>query len=487
MDKPEEYYVRLRKMDEIKKMGVNPYPYFFETTAEIEEVKENYESFENKEVSIAGRIKAIRDFGKALFCDLMGEKGWIQIYLKKEVVGDEKFNFFKKYVDIGDILGVRGRVMKSKKGEITIFVEEYSLLTKSLLPLPEKYHGLKDKEKRYRQRYLDFIMNEKSKEILIKRREIVDAIREFLNREGFIEVETPVLQPVYGGATARPFTTYAHALDTKLYLRISNELYLKRLIVGGFKRVYEFSKDFRNEGIDKTHYPEFTLLEGYIAYKDYFFLMNFIEELFEFVVKKVFGKESIYFQGKEISFKRPYEKIFFTDKLKEIIGVEIKRENEGKIREFALNHFMYEVKDLPYHKMIDKLFDELVAKTLWNPTFVLDHPVEISPLAKKHREKEGLTERFEIFIGGMEIVNAFSELNDPIDQRIRFEEQTRYRKEGDEEAHIIDEDFLTALEVGMPPTAGFGIGIDRLCMILCDAENIRDVISFPQLKPKNET
>jgi|Deesub1362B_J571_1020462.scaffolds.fasta_scaffold00085_48 lysyl-tRNA synthetase class 2 len=486
MEKPEEYFVRMKKLEEIKKNGVNPYPYSFETSARIESIKDKYEDFENKDVAVAGRVKAVRDFGKALFVDLLGEKNWIQIYIKKDVVGEDKFNFFKKYIDIGDIIGVKGKVMKSKKGEITIFVQEFSLLTKSLLPLPEKYHGLRDKEKRYRQRYLDFIMNEKSKEILIKRRDILDAIREFLNREGFIEIETPVLQPIYGGATARPFTTYANALDTKLFLRISNELYLKRLIVGGFEKVYEFSKDFRNEGIDKVHYPEFTLLEGYIAYKDYFFLMELMERLFEFMLDKVFNKKEIEFNGKRISFKRPYKKIYFTDALKEALDTRISKDNEKEIREKGIAKGIHEIKDLPYHKMIDKLFDELIAKDLWDPTFVLDHPVEISPLAKLHREKQGLTERFEIFIAGMEVVNAFSELNDPIDQRKRFEEQVKYKKAGDEEAHVIDEDFLTALEIGMPPTAGFGIGVDRLCMLLCDAENIRDVISFPQLRPKTE-
>lgn len=486
MEKPEEYFLRLKKLEEIRKNAKNPYAYSFDINARIEEIKENYENFENKDVKIAGRLKAVRDFGKALFADILGERKWIQIYLKEEHIGKEKYEFFKKYIDIGDIIGIEGKVLKSRTGEITIFVDNYSLLTKSLLPLPEKYHGLRDKEKRYRQRYLDFIVNERSKEILIKRRDIIDAIREFLNKNGFIEFETPVLQPVYGGATARPFTTYANALDTQLYLRISNELYLKRLIVGGFERVYEFSKDFRNEGIDKTHYPEFTLLEGYIAYKDYFFLMDFIEDLLIFILDKVFKKRKIEFQGKEISFEPPFKRIYFLESLNEILGIEIKKENEEKIREIGIEKGIHEIKNLPYHKMIDKLFDELIGKNLWEPTFVCDHPIEISPLAKRHREKEGCVERFELFIGGIEIVNAFSELNDPIDQRKRFEDQIKYRKGGDEEAHMIDEDFLNALEVGMPPTAGFGIGIDRLCMILLDAENIREVISFPQLKPKSE-
>jgi len=487
MEKPEEYFLRVKKLEEIRKNGINPYPYFFDIDAKIEEIKSNYQDFENKDVKVAGRLKAVRDFGKALFADLLGEIDWIQIYLKKDSIGEEKFNFFKKYIDIGDIIGISGKVMKSRTGEITIFVNDYTLLTKSLLPLPEKYHGLRDKEKRYRQRYLDFIVNEKAKEILLKRREIIDSIREFLNKNGFVEFETPILQPIYGGATARPFITYANALDTKLYLRISNELYLKRLIVGGFERVYEFSKDFRNEGIDRTHYPEFTLLEGYIAYKDYFFLMDFIEKLFTFLIDKVFKNEKIEFDGKEISFKTPFKRIYFLDSLSEILGVEIKKENEEKIREKGIEKGIYEVKNLPYHKMIDKLFDELIGRNLWEPTFVCDHPIEISPLAKRHREKEGCVERFELFIAGIEIVNAFSELNDPIDQRKRFEEELKYKDLGDEEAHVIDEDFLTALEVGMPPTAGFGIGIDRLCMILLNAENIREVISFPQLRPKHET
>jgi lysyl-tRNA synthetase class 2 len=487
MEKPEEYFLRIKKLEEIRKNGINPYPYYFDTDAKIEEIKSNYENFENRDVKIAGRLKAVRDFGKALFADLLGEIDWIQIYLKKDSIGDDKFNFFKKYIDIGDIIGISGKVMKSRTGEITIFVNDYTLLTKSLMPLPEKYHGLKDKEKRYRQRYLDFIVNKNAKEIILKRTEIIDAIREFLNNNGFVEFETPVLQPIYGGATARPFITYANALDTKLYLRISNELYLKRLIVGGFEKVYEFSKDFRNEGIDRTHYPEFTLLEGYIAYKDYFFLMDFMEKLFTFLIDKVFKKEKIEFDDKEISFKTPFKRIYFLDSLSEVLGVEIKKENEEKIREKGIEKGVYEVKNLPYHKMIDKLFDELIGRNLWEPTFVCDHPIEISPLAKKHREKDGCVERFELFVAGIEIVNAFSELNDPIDQRKRFEEELKYKNLGDEEAHVIDEDFLTALEVGMPPTAGFGIGIDRLCMILLNAENIREVISFPQLRPKHET
>ena len=487
MEKPKEYFLRVKKLEEIRKNGINPYPYFFDTDVKIEEIKSNYENFENKDVKIAGRLKAVRDFGKALFADLLGEIDWIQIYLKKDSIGEDKFNFFKKYIDIGDIIGINGKVMKSRTGEITIFVNDYTLLTKSLLPLPEKYHGLRDKEKRYRQKYLDFIMNVKAKEILLKRREIIDTIREFLNNNGFVEFETPILQPIYGGATARPFITYANALDAKLYLRISNELYLKRLIVGGFERVYEFSKDFRNEGIDRTHYPEFTLLEGYIAYKDYFFLMDFIEKLFKFLIDKVFRKTKIEFDGKEIPFRTPFKRIYFLDSLSEVLGVEIKKENEEKIREKGIEKGVYEVKNLPYHKMIDKLFDELIGRNLWEPTFVCDHPIEISPLAKKHREKEGCVERFELFVGGIEIINAFSELNDPIDQRKRFEEELKYKNLGDEEAHVIDEDFLTALEVGMPPTAGFGIGIDRLCMILLNAENIREVISFPQLRPKHET
>jgi len=486
MEKPEEYFLRVKKLEEIRKNGINPYPYFFNANAKIEEIKSNYENFENKDVKIAGRLKAVRDFGKALFADLLGELDWIQIYLKKDSIGEDKFNFFKKYIDIGDIIGINGKVMKSRTGEITIFVSDYTLLTKSLLPLPEKYHGLRDKEKRYRQKYLDFIMNEKSKEILLKRTKIIDAIRGFLNNNGFVEFETPILQPIYGGATARPFITYANALDTKLYLRISNELYLKRLIVGGFEKVYEFSKDFRNEGIDRTHYPEFTLLEGYIAYKDYFFLMDFIEKLFTFLIDKVFKNERIEFDGREICFKIPFKRIYFLESLSEVLGIEIKKENEEKIREKGIEKGIYEVKNLPYHKMIDKLFDELIGRNLWEPTFVCDHPIEISPLAKKHREKEGCVERFELFVAGIEIVNAFSELNDPIDQRKRFEEELKYKNLGDEEAHVIDEDFLTALEVGMPPTAGFGIGIDRLCMILLNAENIREVISFPQLKPKHE-
>ena len=445
-----------------------------------------------REVSIAGRIMAIRRMGKASFAHIQDDKGRIQIYLKKDELGDIYDAF--RLMDIGDIIGIKGFVFKTKTGEISVHVTSLKLLTKSLRPLPipketTDEQGNKvvhdqfvDKELRYRQRYIDLIVNPQVKEVFIKRNKIISSMRSFLDSFGYLEVETPALQPVYGGAAARPFVTHHNALDTKLYLRIADELYLKRLIVGGFNGVYEISKDFRNEGMDRTHNPEFTMMELYVPYKDYEWMMNFVEEMLEKVCLEVNGTLEISYEGKTINFSRPWKRISMVDALKEKTGLDILFASYNELKEFAKKNNIEIKEGKP--KQVDEIFSELIQPELIQPTFVIDYPVEISPLAKPHRSKPGLVERFEGYVGGREICNAFSELNDPIDQRKRFEGQTKLREEGDEEAHQVDEDFLRALEYGMPPTAGLGVGIDRLVMLLTDQSSIRDVIFFPQMKPE---
>ncbi len=479
---PEEYKIRLDKLKKLKEMGFEPFAYRFDGKTDIRIIREKEAEYMNKAIKTAGRVKFFRDFGKLIFAVIEDEGEKIQIVLEKTSLG-EKFNLFRKFIDPGDIIGVEGKVGKTKKGELSIFVSDFVILTKTLLPPPEKFHGIQDKELMYRKRYLHLISDIKSREDFKLRTKIFDFIRNYLNENKFIEVETPVLQPIYGGATARPFKTYSQALDTELYLRISNELYLKRLIVGGFERVYEFSKDFRNEGIDKSHYPEFTLLEGYIAYWDYEILADFIEDLLYKLVIEIKGKEEIEYQGKRISFKRPFKRVDYLKALEEKLRFNPLEADEKKLAEIAEK---YSITEKRFPKVIDKLFDALCGDEYINPTFVFNHPKELSPLAKKKRDNERLTERFELYIAGMEVVNAFTELNDPIDQRERFLAQIKLRELGDEEAHTFDEDFIEALSYGMPPTAGFGIGMDRLCMILLDRQNIRDVILFPGLRPKKE-
>jgi lysyl-tRNA synthetase class 2 len=480
MEYPEEYHIRLKKMKELIGMGIIPYAYSFKNKVDISLIREEEKKYSGKKLKTAGRVKFFRDFGKLIFAVIEDKDNYIQIVLDKKTLSD-KFKIFRKYIDPGDIIGVEGILGRTQKGELSIFVDNFVLLSKALLPLPEKYHGLQDKELLYRKRYLHLLSDRKAREYFVKRTRIFDFIRKFLNIHEFIEVETPVLQPIYGGATARPFKTYSNALDTELYLRISNELYLKRLIVGGFERVYEFSKDFRNEGIDRTHYPEFTLLEGYVAYWDYYDMANFIEDMLYSLVIEIVGRDEIEFQGKRISFKKPFKRIKYIESLKEKLGFNPLEVSEHELRREAEK---YGIKDLPFVKTIDKLFDELVARELVDPVFVFDHPKILSPLAKVHREDPDLTERFELYISGMEIVNAFSELNDPIDQKERFEAQLKLRELGDEEAHVYDEDYIEALSYGMAPNAGFGIGMDRLCMILLNLSSIRDVILFPGLRPK---
>ena len=482
---------RYEELEELKEKGIEQFVYSYNVNSDSDDIKENY-SEEKREVSIAGRLMAIRRMGKASFAHIQDDRGRIQIYLKKDDLGDI-YNAFR-LMDIGDIIGVEGFVFKTKTGEISVHATSLKLLTKSLRPLPipketTDEQGNKvihdqfvDKELRYRQRYVDLVVNPKVKEVFIKRSKIISSMRSFLDASGYLEVETPALQPIYGGAAAKPFITHHNALDTKLYLRIADELYLKRLIVGGFNGVYEISKDFRNEGMDKTHNPEFTMMELYVPYKDYEWMMNFVEEMLEKVCMTVNGKLEFTSEGKTINFSRPWKRISMVDALKEKTGFDILTVTYDELRNFAMENDIEVKKGKP--KQIDEIFSVLVQPELIQPTFIVDYPVEISPLAKQHRSKPGLVERFEGYVGGREICNAFSELNDPIDQRKRFEGQAKLREEGDEEAHQVDEDFLRALEYGMPPTAGLGIGIDRLVMLLTDQSSIRDVIFFPQMKPE---
>ncbi len=490
---PEEFFVRKEKVKKLREMGIEPYPYRFEITHHSTDIKEKFEELEGKEVRIAGRIMTKRVFGKLNFAHLRDEFGDIQIVTQKGVTSvdglpeEDGSKFFKKFVDTGDIVGIAGKVIKTKTGEISVLASSLKILSKALLPLPEKWHGLQDKELRYRERYVDLVVNPESRKVFKTRTRIIGFIRNFLNSRGFLEMETPVLQPVYGGAMAKPFETFSHVLGTKLYLRISNELYLKRLLVGGFEKVYEFSKDFRNEGIDRLHYPEFTLLEAYAAYWDYSDMMRMTEELLSGLAKEITGSYEIEYQGVKLSFEPPFRKIDYVKALTDKLGFNPVEADESKLREAGKFHEIDKYDRLPKHKLMDKLFDKLIGDEIKDPAFVMNHPVDISPLAKRHRSNPAVTERFELFILGMEIANAFSELNDPIDQRERFEKQVELRKSGDAEIPAeIDEDFLKALEVGMPPAGGIGYGIDRIVMLFTDQPSIRDVILFPQLRPKKE-
>ena len=484
---------RYEELEELKKKGIETFAYSFETDSYSIDIKNDFEKFENKNVKLAGRLMALRRMGKASFAHIMDQKGRIQIYLKKDDIGDNYEAF--RLMDIGDIIGVEGFVFKTKTGEISVHVKKIELLSKSLRPLPiakeaedEKgnkivYDQFADKELRYRQRYVDLVVNPLVKDVFIKRSKIITSARKFLDEKGYLEVETPVLQPLYGGAAARPFVTHHNTLDIDLFLRIADELYLKRLIVGGFDGVYEISKDFRNEGMDKAHNPEFTMLELYVAFKDYEWMMNLVEELFESVCQSVFGTLEFTFEGKQIVFNRPWKRIKYVEAIKDKTGVDVISASENDLKSLAKN-IGIEVSGLHSKaKLIDEIFSQEIEPELIQPTFVVDYPLSLSPLAKKHRSKEGLVERFEGYVAGREICNAFSELNDPVDQRKRFEDQVKMREAGDEEAHQVDEDFIRSMEYGMPPMAGLGIGIDRLVMLLTNQSSIRDVIFFPQMKP----
>ncbi len=488
---------RLEELEELKKMNIEPYAYNFDVKNFSEEIKSNFDKYEQKNVSIAGRLMAIRKMGKASFAHIQDFEGRIQIYLRRDDLGDLYRAF--KLMDIGDIVGVEGFVFKTKTGEITVHVTSLKLLAKSIRPIPIAkevidengnkviYDQFADKELRYRQRYVDLIVNREVKDVFVKRSKIISAFREYLDSRGIIEVETPILQPLYGGAAARPFITHHNALDVDFYLRIADELYLKRLIVGGFNGVYEISKDFRNEGMDRTHNPEFTMMELYVAYKDYYWMMEFVENMIYEIAMKVFGTSEFEIEGKRINFKPPWNRISMVDKIKDKTGIDVLEISRDELFAKVKNLGVELEGDENKGKLIDELFSVAVEPELIEPTFVLDYPIEISPLAKKHREKSGLVERFEGYVVGREICNAFSELNDPIDQKERFIEQKKAADAGDEEAvNQIDEDYVQALEYGMPPTAGLGIGIDRIVMLMTNQPSIRDVILFPQMKPLNK-
>lgn len=477
--------IKKEKLSELQKDNKDPFEIVkYEVTNHSIEIIDNFENLEGKEVSVAGRLITKRVMGKAAFCDLHDRDGKIQLYVRKDNIGEEAYTSFKKMVDIGDIVGIKGVVFKTEKGEISIKAHEVILLSKSLQVLPEKYHGLKDQELRYRQRYLDLIVNPEVKEAFIKRSKIINGIREFLNNREFMEVETPILQTIPGGAAAKPFATHHNALDLDMYLRISLELPLKRLIVGGFERVYEMGRVFRNEGVSIKHNPEFTLLELYQAYTDYNGMMELTESLIKYLVTEILGTSVIDYQGTELDFSKPFEKISMVNVVKKYADVDFNKiETLDEAKKIAKEH---NIEFENHHKKGDILnlfFEHYCEHHLIQPTFVIDHPVEISPLTKRKPNNPEYTERFELFVIGREHANAYSELNDPIDQRKRFEYQEELRAVGDEEANMIDEDFLTALEYGMPPTGGLGIGIDRLVMLLTNSSSIRDVLLFPAMKP----
>ncbi len=481
---------RFKKLDELREMGIDPYGGPYETTHQSEDLHRLYgdkekEFFENEDiiVSLAGRIIAMRDFGKASFSHIQDSSGRIQLYFRKDVLG-ENFSILKK-IDIGDIIGVRGRLFRTKTGELTVEVREFTLLAKSLRPLPEKWHGLRDIEIRYRQRYLDLIVNPGVREVFKKRSLIIKSIRNFLEDNGFIEVETPMMHPVPGGASAKPFKTHHIALGMDLYLRIAPELYLKRLLVGGYERIYEINRNFRNEGISTKHNPEFTMLEFYIAYKDYRFLIDFTERLIVDTVMRVHDSLRVPYQDYIIDYTPPWKRVAWKDLMLEKKVPERVFDDLDFAKRWAIDNGMELKEGMSHGKILDEIFKEKVEPFLIQPTFVMDYPLDLSPLAKKKKDDPSLVERFELFIASREIANAFSELNDPIDQRERFLRQLEERKRGDEEAHQMDEDFLRALEYGMPPAAGEGIGIDRLVMLLTNSYSIRDVIFFPQLKPES--
>jgi lysyl-tRNA synthetase, class II len=480
---------RIKKLDEMRQSGIEPFGGAFYADDHASDLHNKFGSL-SKEIleaepvtcSLAGRVIMMRDFGKAAFAHIQDTTGRIQVYFRKDILG-EPYKIIKK-LDIGDIIGLKGKLFRTKTNELTVEVGDFKFLTKSLRPLPEKWHGLKDIETRYRQRYVDLIVNPEVRQTFIQRSAIIKAVRDFLESKGFIEVETPMMQPIPGGATARPFKTYHNALDVDLYLRIAPELYLKRLLVGGYERVYELNRNFRNEGISTKHNPEFSMLEFYIAYRDYHFLMSFTEELIPYVAEKALGTLKIPYGETTIDLTPPWPRIPMLDALMQKgVPQEVFNDPEKAISWARANRIEIE-KGANLGKVLDEIFKEKVEPDLVQPTFIIDHPVELSPLAKRKSDNPGLVERFELFITSREIANAFSELNDPMDQKQRFLKQVEAKAQGDEEAHWMDEDFVRALEYGMPPAAGEGIGIDRLVMLLTNAQSIRDVILFPQLKPE---
>ncbi|MBI3006404.1 MAG: lysine--tRNA ligase [Ignavibacteriales bacterium] len=486
---------RREELDQLKKLGMDPYPHEFDRTDFSADIIETFtDGGEEKTVAVAGRIMSLRRMGKASFCHIQDSRGKMQIYLKRDDLGVAYDAF--RLMDIGDIVGVQGFVFRTKMGEVSVHARQMVLLAKSLRPLPvvkEKideqgqksvFDPFSDKELRYRQRYVDLIVNPEVRDVFMKRAKIVTTIRKFLDERGYLEVETPVLQPMYGGAFARPFRTQHNALDMDFFLRIADELYLKRLIVGGFDGVYEISKDFRNEGMDRVHNPEFTMMELYVAYKDYLWMMELVEQLIARVAVETNGNTVVSLGGNKVNFAPPWKRISMFQIIEKVTGKDLRDKSEVELRKIAKELGLEIEPGLGRGEIIDEIFSKKVQQNLVQPAFVIDYPVEMSPLAKRHRSEPGLVERFEGFANGQEICNAFTELNDPIDQRMRFEEQMKLRASGNEEAQLLDEDFLRALEYGMPPTAGLGIGIDRLTMLMTNRDSIRDVIFFPQMKPE---
>ena len=506
MQLSEQELQRRKERGELIAMGVDPYPAeLFPVNVTTADIHENYNrrKTDYKDIAIAGRIMSRRIMGSASFAELQDASGRIQLYVRRDDIceGDDKELYntvFKRKLDIGDIIGVKGYVFTTQVGEISIHVTEFKILSKSLKPLPivkeavdeegnkKTWDAFSDPEQRYRQRYLDLIVNPQIKETFIKRAKLVNTIRDFFNEKGYLEVETPILQPIHGGAAARPFKTHHNTLDMTLYLRIANELYLKRLIVGGFDGVYEFSKDFRNEGMSRFHNPEFTQVELYVAYKDYFWMMDLMEEVVERIAINVSGDTKIQVGENIIDFKRPWKRFTMFEAIEHFTGIDISEMDETALRLTANSLGISTDDTMGKAKLIDEIFGEKCEHNLIQPTFITDYPEEMSPLTKKHRSKEGLVERFEAICNGKEIMNAYSELNDPVDQRKRFEDQLELAKRGDEEAMALDEDFLRALEFGMPPTAGVGLGIDRLTMIMTDSPSIQDVLFFPQMRPEKQ-
>lgn len=501
----EQEILRREKLKELRALGIEPYPAaLYPVNMLAEKIKKDYtdeKKDEFKEVCLAGRLMSARIQGSASFAEIQDSSGRIQLYFRRDDLcpGEDKTLYntvFKKLLDIGDIIGVKGYVFRTQLGEITVHVTEFTLLNKALKALPvvkeaideygqkHVYDAVSDPEFRYRRRYVDLIINSQVKDVFIKRTKIMNTLREIFNERGYLEVETPILQPIPGGANARPFITHHNALDMPLYLRIANELYLKRLIVGGFDGVYEFAKDFRNEGMDRTHNPEFTVMEIYVAYKDYFWMMDFTEEMLERVALALHGTTEVTVGKNVINFKRPFARMTMFEAIKKYTDIDISGMSEEQLREVCGKLHVKIDETMGKGKLIDEIFGEYVEKHLIQPTFITDYPIEMSPLCKKHRSNPELTERFELMVNGKELCNAYSELNDPIDQRERFEEQLRLSEKGDDEAMFIDQDFLRALEYGMPPTSGMGIGIDRLTMLMTNQPSIQDVLFFPQMRPE---
>tara|TARA_B100001109_G_scaffold255434_1_gene258411 strand:- start:2192 stop:3886 length:1695 start_codon:yes stop_codon:yes gene_type:complete len=494
----EQEQLRRDSLKKLRELGIDPYPAaLFPADHYSVDIKADYK--EGKQVILAGRLMSRRIMGKASFAEIQDSKGKIQVYFNRDEIcpGEDKTLYnevFKKHLDIGDFIGIKGKQFKTQVGEISVQVEELTVLSKSLRPLPivktdsdgKTHDAFTDPEQRYRQRYVDLVVNPKVKETFITRTKVMNAMRSFFNESGYLEVETPILQPIPGGAAARPFITHHNALNTELYLRIANELYLKRLIVGGFEGVYEFAKDFRNEGMDRTHNPEFTVMEIYVAYKDYNWMMDYTEKMLESVTTKVLGSTEVDFQGNKINFKAPYAKVPILDAIKQHTGVDAAALNEEELRAKCKELGLEVDETMGKAKLIDELFGEKCEHKYIQPTFIIDYPVEMSPLCKKHRDNPALTERFELMVNGKEIANAYSELNDPIDQLERFQDQLKLSEKGDDEAMFIDQDFVRALEYGMPPTSGMGIGIDRLVMFLTNNVSIQEVLFFPQMKPEKK-